>query len=462
MDHEQVWQRWWQRHPESWQPWRSFLKTLFGLPMDEDDLALYRQCTGRSVPPVGVSSEVWLCIGRRGGKSMVLALIAVYLAAFRDWAPYLAPGEPGVIKIMAVDRRQARTCHRYCRALMMEVPSLAALVIREDSNIIELSTGIVIEVATASFRGIRGATVIAALCDELAFWRTDDAANPDSEILQALRPSMASVPGSMLLCASSPYARRGELWNAHKRFFGKDDAPALVWQAATRVMNPSIPQRVIDEAYERDPQSAAAEYGAEFRSDIDTFVSREVVEAAVAPGVFELPYLSEHSYVAFCDPSGGSSDSMTLAIAHNENDRAIIDAVRERRPPFSPEDVVQEFSDLLKSYQVFSVVGDRYGGEWPRERFKEHNITYDPAAKPKSDLYRELLPLLNSRRVELPDIPRLVAQLCSLERRTARGGRDSIDHSPGQHDDLANVAAGVLVDAIKGDSAGEIWRRLAD
>ncbi len=43
------------------------------------------------------------------------------------------------------------------------------------------------------------------------------------------------------------------------------------------------------------------------------------------------------------------------------------------------------------------------------------------------------------------DVPRLHAQLAGLERRVARGGRDSIDHAPGGHDDLANSAAGALV-----------------
>jgi hypothetical protein len=90
------------------------------------------------------------------------------------------------------------------------------------------------------------------------------------------------------------------------------------------------------------------------------------------------------------------------------------------------------------------VTGDRYGGEWPRERFREHGIAYEPAAKPKSDLYRELLPAINSRRVDLLDDARLFAQIVGLERRTARGGRDSIDHAPGAHDDLANGVAGVV------------------
>src|SRR6185437_1559610 len=92
---------------------------------------------------------------------------------------------------------------------------------------------------------------------------------------------------------------------------------------------------------------------------------------------------------------------------------------------------------------------DRYAAEWPAERFFVHGIQLDPAEKPKSDLYRELLPLLNSGRAELLDHPRLAAQLAGLERRTARGGRDSIDHAPGgAHDDVANAAAGALVSAL--------------
>jgi hypothetical protein len=171
-----------------------------------------------------------------------------------------------------------------------------------------------------------------------------------------------------------------------------------------------------------------------------------VVDAAVVPDRYELPPMSGISYVAFVDPSGGSSDSMTLAIAHRDRDgRAILDAVRERRPPFSPDGVVQEFAELMKSYRIHRVTGDRYAGEWPRERFRAAGITYDIGEKPKSDIYRDLLPLLNSGKADLLDVPRLVTQLCSLERRTARGGRDSIDHAPGAHDDIANAVAGVLV-----------------
>ena len=156
------------------------------------------------------------------------------------------------------------------------------------------------------------------------------------------------------------------------------------------------------------------------------------------------------TYRGFTDPSGGSGgDSFTLAIAHAEVRGgarvAVLDVVREQRPPFSPEATVAEFARVLRAYRVTTVAGDRYAGEWPGEQFRKHGVAYEPSERTKSELYAELLPLLNSGRVELLDHPRLLAQLASLERRTARGGRDSIDHAPGGHDDLANAAAGALV-----------------
>jgi hypothetical protein len=128
----------------------------------------------------------------------------------------------------------------------------------------------------------------------------------------------------------------------------------------------------------------------------------------------------------------------------------VLDALRERKPAFSPEDVVSEFAELLKSYRITKITGDRYAGDWPRERFREHGVSYEPAQKPKSDLYRDLLPAINSRKIDLLDHPRLLTQLVGLERRTARGGRDSIDHAPGARDDLANAVAGLAAVTKRG------------
>jgi hypothetical protein len=433
---------------DTWGGWRVFLKGMFALTMTAAELDQFKRITSRTVAPAAPFREAALVVGRRGGKSRVLAFIATYLATCREYTEYLAPGEMATVAIIAADRKQARTILRYILGMLKGTALLAPLIVSETGESVILSNRVAIEITTASFRVTRGYTLIACLADEIAFWRNDEtSANPDEEILSAVRPALASIPGSLLLLASSPYAKRGALYKAYKKHFGKDDAKVLVVQASTQEMNPRIDPEIIADAYEDDAANAAAEYGAQFRDDIAAFVARAVVEACTAVDRRELLPQKGCGYFAFCDPSGGSADSMTLAIAHHDRGRGvtILDAVREIKPPFQPSQVVAEFAVVIKSYGLSTVHGDRYAGEWPRERFTEHGITYELSDRPKSDIYRDSLPLMNSRMVELLDIPRLANQLCDLERRTARGGRDSIDHPPGGHDDLANAAAGAIL-----------------
>lgn len=451
----------WFRKRATWKAWFAFLAALFALPMTDEQLAIYCKHTGRNTPPLEAAEEAWLVVGRRGGKSFIMALIGVYLACFKEYRQFLQPGERATIAIIAADRKQARVILRYVGGLISGIAMLSRLIERETAEGFDLTNGVTIEVSSASFRATRGYTFAAVLGDEIAFWRTDDAsANPDAEILAAVRPGLATIPGAMLICASSPYAKKGELWEVFHKYFGKSDGP-LIWRATTRDMNPSVRQSIIDAAMERDPAKAASEYLAEFRSDLQDFVSLEVAEAAIIPARYELPPSLGITYSAFVDPSGGSVDSMTLAIAHRDRkDLGILDAVREWKAPFSPESVVSEAASLLRSYGLRKAKGDKYAGEWPRERFREHGIEYETSERSKSDLYKEFLPLLNGKRVELLDHPRTLAQLCALERRVARGGRDSIDHPPGQHDDIINSVAGVLVNVAGAMNELAIWERL--
>ena len=280
------------RHMDTWRAWFAFLAALFGLPMDEDQHRIFTECTQRTDRPTTPASEAWLVCGRRAGKSFTLALIAVFLACSRDWLPYLGIGERGTVMVIAADRRQARTILRYVKGLLQLVPMLTRMIEAERQEAVDLNNRISIEVHTASFKTVRGYTIVAALLDEIAFWPTDpDSADPDGEVVSAIKPAMATIPNAM-----------------------------------------------------------------------------------------------------FC--------------------------------------------------------GDRYAGEWPREQFRKHCIQYEPSADSKGAIYGNLLPLLNSAKVRLLNNKRLISQLIGLERRTARGGRDSIDHAPGGHDDCANAVAGALLLAV--------------
>jgi hypothetical protein len=468
IDNPRWWGKWFARG--DWSAWRSFLSALFGLPLEGDALATFAECTGRAQVPTRQAAEAWAICGRRAGKTRVMSTVAAWLACFHDWRPYLAPGEKASVMLIAQDRKAARVALRFLRSLITSHPALKQLVVRETEEGIELSCGTVIEVVTASFKSVRGYSVAAILADEVSFWRDEEGgANPAGEIFTALRPSMSTLPNALLMVATTPYSRRGIVYETWRRHWAQDGDPILIWRAPTRRMNASVPQATVDAALEADPSAGAAEYLAEFRSDLELFVPREIVEELVVPGRHELAAVPGVVYHGFCDPSAGSSDSMTLAIAHRHKDgHAILDAIRERRPKFSPEAVVSEFAALCKTYHVDRLTGDHWGGEFVVEPFRQRGIRYEPSAAPKSDIYRDALAILNGGRgrCELLDHPRLVAQLVSLERRTARSGKDSIDHPPGGHDDVCNAACGALLSVVNGRAPmhfGEhVMRRAAE
>jgi len=433
----------------SWARWLAFLRALFALPMSGADHAIYCHHTGRETPPAVPPTEVYVCAGRRSGKTCTSALVAVYLATFRDYRPHLAPGERAMVLCIATDREQAGILLRYVRAFLAEIPMLANMIETEKADSIELTNRVTLAVGTCSYRSVRGVTLAAALCDEIAFWRVDGA-NPDREVLTALRPAMVTIPGALLLCISTPYARSGVLFEALREHHATDHADVLTWKATSIEMNPTLPVSVIARDRARDPAAAAAEWDAEFREDLETFLAAELIAGCVEPGCHERPPVEGLSYVGAVDMSGGGPDASVLAIAHSEAGtdppRLVLDLCRGWREP-NVEGVVAEMAQHLRRYRVTSVTGDRYAGEWVPAAFRRHGIDYQAASRNRSEVYIELHPLLATGRAVLLDHSTLLRELRQLERRTGRQGKDVIDHPPRLHDDHANAAALALVEA---------------
>jgi phage terminase large subunit-like protein len=231
--------------------------------LDEKEQAIFQEITHSQTAPTAARDELALIVGRRGGKSQSAAILAIYEAFFKDHRDKLAPGEKATVMILAADRKQARSVFRYISGLINSNEMMKAMVVHEDKESIELSNEAIIEVHTASFRATRGYTAACCIADEIAFWRSDESANPDHEIINAIRPALATL-GGPLVCLSSPYAKRGVLYDTYKRYFGKNDSSVLVAQAPSRTMNPLLPQRIVDQAMQRDPEAAKAEYLAQF------------------------------------------------------------------------------------------------------------------------------------------------------------------------------------------------------
>jgi hypothetical protein len=235
--------------------------------------------------------------------------------------PSLVRGERGVLLCVAADQRQADVILDYADASFRASPVLSQLIEGRTQRELRLNNGIDIEVRAADYRRLRGLTFIAVIADEVAFWSSDYSANPDDEILNAVRPGLATTGGPLFMI-SSPYARRRELWRVFQRHYGAAGDPLImVAKGSSREFNATLPQSVVDRAYERDPAAASAEYGAEFRRDIESFISIEAVTSCVSRGIYERAPQRGIIYSAFVDPSGGSADSFALCIGHKDHGR---------------------------------------------------------------------------------------------------------------------------------------------
>jgi len=261
---------------------------------------------------------------------------------------------------------------------------------------------------------------------------------------------LATVKGSLLLGISSPYNKTGPLYEGFRSKWGDDNSSTLIWKAPTLAMNPTINPALIESALHDDYNAARAEWLAEFRDDVENFLTVEMIEGATVAGRWQLPPVDGVTCQAFVDPSGGRADSFTLAIAHlEESGRVVLDRLEERKPPLAPQDVAREYAEIMKLYGCYTCQGDRYAGEWVVKAFADNDISYQSSPLTKSEIYLEFLPILTQRRIDLLDNKTLFAELRGLERKTRSGGRDSVDHYQGGHDDSANAAAGAAVMAAR-------------
>jgi hypothetical protein len=436
---------------------RTLLKSFYGEPLTDAEAAIFRQCVERDYEPREYFELTCIAGARSGKDSRIASSIALYETFYRDHS-YLHAGERGFVVIIAQDQRGGQIAFNYLKAEIERSDFLSNHVREARKTEIELDNGITVAVYPCSYRAPRGITVVCGVADELAFWRDENYANPDREILRSIARGMANVPDAKLVKISTPYGKSGVLYDDFVRRHELRDT--LVWKAPTRLMNPAISTQFLDRERQKDPIAFSREYEAEFSDDTSGFIQRAALEAAMIRGRFEIAPNSRISYVAFVDLAGGSSsDSSVLAVAHPHKRSGetffVLDLLKEIQPPFSPEQVTREFSQDLKRYGLREITGDRFGSQWVKERFQQHGVTYRDSDLSRSEIYLEFLPLLNSGKLELLDNARLTQQLCGLQRKTGSSGREIIDHSVGQHDDVANAAAGALVAAAVQPSAVE-------
>lgn len=430
-------------HPgASWAPWRTFVAVLEGEPLSAAELGLFQACTGRLQPRPGGYAEAACVVGVQSGKSKVAGTLAGHAAL---------TSEAGTHALMVAQdhRGSMRAVARYAREPFERLDAFRAEVARETGDTLELRRGTYLSAYPCRPAALRGLRACIVVLDELSFYVSTEGRPVDVEMLRVARGRLATTGGKLVIL-SSPYAQSGALYELHRRHFGREDSPVLVWQASAPAMNPTLPVDYLERMAEADPDAYRSEVLGEFRPGIATLFDPDAIAEAVEEGVRERQRAPGVHYVGYADAASGSgADSFAVAIAHRDRDRAVLDVVRAWRPPFNPSGTIAEASELLKRYGVTTVRGDRYAPGFVAEGFRVNGVRYEPSERTTSETYLELLPLVNARAAVLLDLPDLLRELRGLERRRGPSGRDRVDHRPGAHDDRACASAGALVLAQK-------------
>jgi len=425
----------------TWKAQLVLLSAIYGLDLDPEGVALFKKHTGRSryAPPPGGWPIVEFLVGRQSGKTEISAAFVTYAAVS---APLVRGGQRYALLVAQNQRGACRNAFARVKAYFDASPTLRRMIVAETQDSLTLSNNIVIAAYPCNPDGVRGLIVTGAGVDEWEFFRNSEGYDTSAEMLRAVLATVAMTGGKIFI-STSPGGQVGHKWEFYRKHYAKDDSSVLIWQASAPEMNPLLSADYLARMREVDASGYRSEVMGEHAAGLSNLFDPEALDRCIARDRRELLPAAELSYSAFVDPSGGSRDAFTLSIGHRADERVVVDLARAWHPPFNPSSVTSEMADLLKTYRVASVQGDRYGGEFPRELFRRHGIDYVLADLDRSALYLELLSNVNAAAIELPDDAQLLRELRELERRRGPSGRDRVDHRPGAHDDLANAVAGV-------------------
>ncbi len=440
---------------------RIFVKAAIGDPLAKEETALWRKATGR----VGLSgwfrsykekasNEMWLLCGRRAFKTTFGASLVIYEALRRN----VPSGQQWTIPIVAPGLRQGqRVALDMVRRIVMSIPEIAPMLVGDTTDSLTFSTGVTVITLPPRVSLIQGWTSPAIWCDEASGFTQEDASASDlSAVLDALRPSISTIPGAKVLVTSLPGPKAGTIWSKWESRF---DEGALVFRAASADMNPSLLESEEFQKAQKKPESFTLFYSGELVNARAGLLPVALIDAAIMPGKAELPPAECVGAAAVGCDFATSGDDCAAAIAvkvrirDTENEQIIVAWVRkwsvkggELHPVYT---YLAEIAAACSLYGVWNGVGDKenlaaatqfFGGKYISY---SHLVTNGAASEPVFDYLRTQL---REGRLLLPDDPALRAQLKALEERRD-GGRSYEVAARKGHDDLAVAVAAAVFKA---------------
>lgn len=353
------------------------LASLYGLPLSRSDRGLFRRFAGVKYRAVAYRIASIIC-GRRAGKSSRVC-VPVALHECLNVERAIPPTERWFAVIVAPTSEQAGATFGIIADTVRQCPELEARVerIADSANDREIHfdnrTGV--KVAVANLRSVRNVTALCIFAEEANFFQCESVADSERTlrgVLEALMPSMATVPQSKLVRMSSPWTKDSMTFDD---FANREQTPEkLVWCAPSADMNPEVSDTEI-ELFRKEFGDAATrrEYFAEFTEEVNGFLEAAWIDKAKqkdATGegflqptgpvyaAVDMAQFSDHLGAAAASADESSVVTLIFAEAEKPADGKIaaLPALRELAQAFNDLNVVKVFSDRVSSTTVEGVM----------------------------------------------------------------------------------------------------------
>lgn len=464
--------------------WAATLGLWYGLPLDAADVDTLVRATGRSRAWLESRAsggqpfrELWARVGRRGRKSSVAALIAVYEALFGGHERHLMPGERGLVACISHSAAGSAVVARFARTY------LDALGIAHDSSRVGSLPLVQIEGAAfdlaifpASQTAPRGWPIPVVVLDELAHLPTDDGTgeeyvNSDTAIISAIRPAQAQFPSAKLIAISTPLARQGVFHETVEAALGSDDPAVLAVQGPTWEWSPDVTEARTREL-ERDDDIWAREYlaqpsateGLAFHADhFSAAMGGPLPEGAYSPGPGFLTVDASklrsgsdgfaYAFMRWMFPVGRSYTRETGEVEQHverlNNGRTIITRQRVKETITLPpdpvldvfnigafrgdqwasarqEDVIAHLAGHAARYGIAEAFGDDFESRGVSDAFNRAGMTFTPysfSLPQKDDAIITLRRMMRERSIRIAPNEQLRRQALGLTYRMTSSGR---------------------------------------
>ena len=396
--------------------------------------------------------------GRRGGKSSTLCRVAVLEALFGEHT--IPPGDTGIVGIVSVSRDEGNGRVRSIKAIL----DALGVAYRPIEGGIELtSKPIAFKVFPASLGGVVGGTWVAGLCDEVARWRDHESgANPATEVLSSLRPTMATQKNARLFLSSSPMGRS----DAHaKAYDAGETAFQCVAFARTWEANPSLTEADCREL-EPDEETFRREYAGEpWDGSTSSLFTEGALLAVTRHGPAVLGRVRGTTYFAAMDPATRANAwALCVASSRSVGEIVSVNIVRcqEWRAPrggaLDSDATMGEIAGVLGEYGVTECFSDQWSFDSLNAlaaRYGLELLQEPSTSMSKVQSYERLRRMVNDRAIELPDDPLVRSELLGVRKWISRGGAFTIelDRSGGRHSDHA-AAIALCVTKAAADAGG--------